>query len=96
MMTTDLKPGMLIEAVPTGISADGSPITRPIRRRLDRAPWPSNPGGIVISDGTGVDAVNADSIRIITLPCATAGDPVCPMTGTTNCSGADATQCPAC
>jgi hypothetical protein len=24
------------------------------------------------------------------------GDPICPMTGTTNCNGADATRCPAC
>jgi hypothetical protein len=24
------------------------------------------------------------------------GDPVCPMTGTTNCDGADAKNCPAC
>ena len=24
------------------------------------------------------------------------GDPICPMTRTTNCDGADATKCPAC
>jgi hypothetical protein len=61
----ELRPGALVEAVPTGIKADGTPITKPIRRRLDRAPWGFDGTSIVISDGRQIDAVHADSVRIV-------------------------------
>lgn len=77
---TELKPGTLVEAVPTGVRADGSPITSPIRRRLDRAPWGFDGTSIVISDGRQVDAVHADSVRVIEQPeqrvCVTCEQPI--------------------
>lgn len=64
---TDLAPGTLIEAVPSGTKADGTPITRPIRQRLDRDPWGYDAvrGTYVVSDGTGAVVVVADSVRVI-------------------------------
>lgn len=95
----ELRPGALIEAVPTGVRADGTPITSPIRRRLDRAPWGFDGTSIVISDGRQIDAVHADSVRVI----EQAAEPVAiahPMdldpfalTGADDCDGSK--NCPA-
>lgn len=36
-----------------------------MRRKLDRDPWPGNPGQLVVSDGRGVDAVLTSTIVIL-------------------------------
>lgn len=63
----DLVPGALVEAVPSGNQSDGSPITRPVRLRLDSAPWGYEPtrGTYVISDGTSPVVVVASSVRVV-------------------------------
>ncbi len=61
----DLQSGMLVKAVPSGITASGTPITRQIQVRLDRAPWASRTGSVVLCDDQGPIVVRADSIEII-------------------------------
>lgn len=63
---TELTPGTLIDADVAG-TVNGKPVTRTIRRLIDRAPWGYDParGTYVISDGVRVDVVLADSVRIV-------------------------------
>lgn len=63
-----LRAGMLVEGVIAGRNADGTPLTRTIRVRIDRAPWTDGLGvNVILCTGTGVGpvAVRADSIRVI-------------------------------
>lgn len=39
--------------------------SKPMRRKLDRDPWPGGPGQLVVSDGRGVDAVLTSTVVIL-------------------------------
>ena len=64
------KAGDLIEALITCKSANGKRFTRPVRIRLNRAPWPINDHsttlcGEGVGNSGGPVAVLTDSIRVV-------------------------------
>ena len=56
-----IKPGTRVEAVISGVNADGTPITRKTCITVDRTPWYAG-ASVVLSDGQGVTPT---SLRIL-------------------------------
>lgn len=62
-----ITPGTTVEGTTAGRAADGSPITRTLRVTVDRTPWMSGDGrNVILATATGVDAVIAETLRIVT------------------------------